>query len=176
MTQTDKEYAFALFSLATENTDLDEYEKALKEIENIFKRNPDYIKVLASPAIPLSERITLIDKAFGGGYTEIIISFIKVLCDNGHIKNIRNCIEAFCDLVRNHKRRTVATIYYVEPLAEGQKAELIEKLQKVSGKIIEPEFIKDEGLIGGIKVQFDDKIIDGSIKKRLDKAKGEMSK
>ena len=176
MTQTNKEYATALFSLATENNSVDQYEKSLIEIGNIFKENPDYIKVLESPAIPLSERIAFIDKAFEGTYTEYLVSFIKVLCENGHITEIISCIDAFCDLVRIYKNRTIATIYYVEPLTEEQKASLIEKLQKISGKVIEPEYIKDEGLIGGIKVQIDDKIFDGSIKNRLNKAKGEMNK
>ena len=176
MTQTNKEYATALFSLATEKNSVDQYEKSLIEIGNIFKENPDYIKVLESPAIPLSERIAFIDKAFESTYTEYLVSFIKVLCENGHIAQILDCIEAFCDLVRIYRNRTIATVYYVEPLTEEQKTALIEKLQKISGKVIEPEFIKDESLIGGIKVQIDDKIMDGSIKNRLDKAKGEMNK
>lgn len=176
MTQIDKEYASALFSLATENNAVDEYEKSLLEIEGVFKENPDYIKVLESPAIPLSERISFIDKAFEDTYTEFIVSFIKVLCENGHISQIGNCIDSFCDLVRIYKNRTIATVYYVEPLSQEQKSALLEKLQKISGKIIESEFIKDESLIGGIKVQIDDKIMDGSIKNRLNKAKGEMSK
>lgn len=176
MTQTNKEYATALFSLATENNAVDEYEQSLLEIGNIFNENPDYIKVLESPAIPLSERIAFIDKAFESTYTEYLVSFIKVLCENGHIAQIVSCIESFCDLVRIYKNRTIATVYYVEPLTEEQKTALIEKLQKISGKVIEPEFIKDESLIGGIKVQIDDKIMDGSIKNRLNKAKGEMNK
>lgn len=176
MTQTNKEYATALFALATENNAVDQYETALKEIYNVFCQNPDYIKVLESPAIPLSERIAFIDQAFEDSFTEYIVSFIKVLCENGHIEKICSCIDEFCDLVRIYKNRTIATVYYVEPLTEAQKTALLEKLQKISGKIIEPVFIKDESLIGGIKVQIDDKIFDGSIKNRLNKAKGEMSK
>ena len=78
--------------------------------------------------------------------------------------------------MRIYRNRTIATVYYVEPLTEEQKTALIEKLQKISGKVIEPEYIKDEGLIGGIKVQIDDKIFDGSVRNRLNKAKGEMNK
>ena len=175
MTQINKEYATALFALAVENNAVDEYEKNLKEIQKVFSENPDYIKVLESPAIPLSERISFIDKAFESTYTEYLVSFIKVLCENGHITEICSCIEAFCDLVRIYKNRTIATVYYVEPLTDEQKTALLEKLQKISGKVIEPEFIKDESLIGGIKVQIDDKIFDGSIKNRLHKAKGVIS-
>ena len=175
MTQTNKEYANALFSLAAEHQAIEQYEKSLKKIGNIFCENQDYIKILESPAIPLSERISLIDEAFGSTYTEYLVSFIKVLCENGHINEICSCIEEFCNLVRIYKNRTIATIYYVEPLSEEQKNALLEKLQKISGKIIEPEFVKDESLIGGIRVQIDDKIFDGSIKHRLNKAKGVIS-
>ena len=77
--------------------------------------------------------------------------------------------------MRIYKNRTIAFVYYVEPLSVEQKTALLDRLQKISGKIIEPRFIKDESLIGGIKVQIDDKIFDGSIKNRLQKAKGVIS-
>ena len=172
MTQINKEYAIALFNLAVENDAVEEYENGLQSINKFFEDNPDYIKVLESPAIPLSERISFIEDAFGKSYTEYLVSFIKVLCENGHITEICSCISEFQNLLRVYENRTVATVYYVEPLTDQQKTALLDKLQKISGKIIEPEFIKDESLIGGIKVQIDDKIFDGSIKNRLNKAKG----
>lgn len=176
MTQTNKEYASALFSLAIQTDAVDEYEKSLQQLKMVFEENQDYIKLLESPAIPMSERAALIDEAFGNTCSEYLLSFIKVLCENGHIKEICSCIEEFFNLVRVYKNRTIATIYYVEPLTQEQKTALLDKLQKISGKIIEPQFIKDESLIGGIKVQIDDKTFDGSIKNRLHKAKGEMNK
>lgn len=175
MTQINKEYAIALFNLAVENDAVKEYENCLQKIQKVFEDNPEYIRVLESPAIPLSERIYFIEEAFGKNYTEYLVSFVKVLCENGHIAEICSCISEFQNLVRIYENRTVATVYYVEPLTEKQKSSLLEKLQKISGKVIEPEFVKDESLIGGIKVQIDDKIFDGSIKNRLNKAKGVIS-
>lgn len=175
MTQINKEYAIALFNLAVENDAVEEYENCLQNINKVFEENHEYIKVLESPAIPLSERISFIEEAFGKTYTEYLVSFIKVLCENGHIAEICSCISEFQNLVRIYKNRAIATVYYVEPLTDEQKTALLDKLQKISGKVIEPEFIKDESLIGGIKVQIDDKIFDGSIKNKLQKAKGVIS-
>ncbi len=175
MTQINKEYAIALFNLAAENDAVEEYENCLQNINKVFEGNPEYIKVLESPAIPLSERISFIEEAFGKTYTEYLVSFLKVLCENGHIAETCSCIDEFQNLVRIYKNRTIATVYYVEPLTDEQKTALLDKLQKIIGKAIEPEFIKDESLIGGIKVQIDDKIFDGSIKNRLTKAKGVIS-
>lgn len=175
MTQTSKEYAAALFSLAIENNSVDEHEKSLMEIGNIIKENPEYIQMLQSPAIPLSERIAAVDSAFEGRYAEYLVSFIKVLCENGHIDQLFSCVEDFCELVRSYRNRTIAKIYYVEEPSDEQKSALIKKLQKITNKAIEPEFIKDDELIGGIKIQIDDKIMDGSIRNRLNKAKGVIS-
>lgn len=175
MTQTNKEYASALFMLGVENGAVDEYESHLESIRDIFEKTTDYIKVLESPAIPLSERLSLIDEAFEKNSPEYIVSFIKILCENGHIREICQCIDEFKELVRIYKNRTVATVYYVEPLTDEQKDALLKKLETVSGKNVETVYVKDENLIGGIKVQIDDKIFDGSIKNRLNKAKGVIS-
>ena len=77
--------------LAAENNILSEYKDQLKRIKDLLQDNPDYIDVLESPAIPLSERIELVDKAFSEGYHEYIVSFIKLLCENRHVKKLCSC-------------------------------------------------------------------------------------
>ena len=174
MTQTAKEYASALFMLASENGCCSEFAQHLNHINALIDDSPEYIRFLESPAIPLSERLGAIDAAFGS-MPEYIVSFIKVLCENGRIAHIKDCITEFNELFRISENKAVATVYYVEPLTEDQKTALLKKLCAVSGKNIEAEYIEDTSLIGGIKVILDDKTIDGSIANRLNKAKGVIS-
>ena len=175
MTQTNKEYATALFSLATENNSVDQYEKSLIEIGNIFKENPDYIKVLESPAIPLSERVSFIDDAFGAVYTEYLVSFIKVLCENGKMRTILLCIDEFETLARAFSNRAIATVYSAVELSDEQKDAVCKKLEAITNKRIDPIYIIDESLIGGMKIEVDGKTFDGSIKHRLGDIKDVMS-
>lgn len=166
----------SLFMIATENDAVSEYAECLTQVKNLFSENPDYIKILQSPAIPMSERIDLINQAFKDFAIENILSFLKILCENGRLDTIHDCIKEFFEFVRISENRVVANIYYVEPLSDAQKEKLLNKLNKVCNKIITPNYIKDDSLIGGIKVQIEDTVFDGSLIKRLDTIKGVIGK
>ena len=176
MTDVAIEYAEALFMLASENNCLDEYKEKLGTIADAISESPEIIDVFDSPAILLSERLAVVDKIFGEGYPEYIVSTVKLLCENRCAKHLSRIISEFLLLTREAENRTRATVYYVEPLSDEQKAALVEKLMKVSGKTVEAEYVEDKSLIGGIKVVLDDKLLDGSVSGRLSKIKGVIGK
>lgn len=170
MAQTEREYARALFNLATEENSVEQYCEELCALKTVFAENPDYVEFLACPAIPLSERTAAIDEAFGT-MTEHVVSFIKVLCENGRIRTVNACAEEYILLAMAHSNRTVADIYSAVPLDDEQKQSVIIKLEKLTGKSIDPIYTVDESLIGGIKINVAGKTYDGSIKHRLGKMK-----
>ena len=175
MKETYNEYAEALFILGAENGRLDAFSENLREADRLIEENPDYLEVLDSPAIPLSERLSAIDEAFSGAFDEYIVSFLKLMCENNHIRELRESIKEFSHLLMSYQNRTVATVYYAQEPPEEQKTALSNKLSKISGKTVEANYIKDASLLGGIKVLLDDKTLDGSIKGRLNKVKGMIS-
>ena len=175
MKQTNKEYAEALFILGAENDSLDRYCDDLEMIKGVTDEQGEYLKILSSPAIPLSERLSLIDGAFSGRCAEYVLYFLKLLCENNHIGELKSCIKEFESLVMDYKNRTKATVFYAEELGVSQKSRLVKKLSELSGKTVEAEYIKDSSLLGGIKVLLGDKTLDGSIKGRLNKVKGMIS-
>lgn len=175
MKETSKEYAKALFLIAVEKDCVKEYCESLSNVDTLIKENPDYLKVLSSPAIPLAERLDLVEQAFSKELPQEMVYFLKILCENGRIFSLGECIREFYDLVKIMENRTKATVYYVSPLSEEQKEKLLQKLSKISGKIVEAEYIKDDSLIGGIKVQLGDKLFDGSLSGRVNKVKGVIS-
>lgn len=175
MIQTEREYAEALFTLAIEENSTEEYLGCLGTIKNIFEENPDYIEFLNSPAIALSERLTSIDEAFDGRMPQYVVSFIKVLCENGKMRTILTCIDEFEKLARAFSNRAIATVYSAIELNDGQKAALCKKFETLTNKKIDPIYIIDESLIGGIKIEVDGKTFDGSIKHRLGEIKDVMN-
>lgn len=175
MKETNKEYAEALFLIACEKDCVREYSDCLCGIETLINENPGYLKVLGSPAIPLGERLSLIEESFSASVPEEIVSFLKILCENGRIFGLCECIDEFHNLVKIMQNRTKATVYYVSPLSDEQKEKLLQKLGNISGKTVEAEYIKDESLIGGIKVQLGDKLFDGSLSGKIHKVKGVIS-
>lgn len=175
MMQTEREYAEALFSLAAEENSVEEYSQALLVVKEIIAENPDYIELLASPAIPMSERLAAIDEAFEGRMPEYAVSFMKLLCENGRIRTLEACADEFYSLAVAFSNRISAVIYSAVDLNDSQKSGVCAKLEKLTGKSIDPVYIIDESLIGGLKIEVDGKVIDGSVKHRLGEIKDVMN-
>ena len=167
MRQNDREYAEALFELAAEENNAEGYLLDLTLIEEVIKEEPEYISLLSSPAIPMSERLGAIKEAFEGRVCENVLSFLMLLCENSNANILLDCIEQFKALALCVSETAKARIISAFPLSDSQKKALCEKLEKTSGKVILPEYIIDKSLIGGIKVEIDGKSYDGSLSRRL---------
>ncbi len=172
MADLSKEYATALFSLAREKGLVENFKAELDDIKSALCENEDYLLILRSPALSLGARLDLIDSAFGKDTHEYIISFLKLICENGDIDCLISCLEEFFSLCKELENRIVAKVYYVKEPSSAQKERLIKKLANMTGKEIDVIYIEDNSLIGGIKIELDDKIIDGSISARLTNIKG----
>ena len=167
MVQTSKEYAEALFSLALEENCVDEFSSALVAIYRIAESEPDYVEFLASPAIPVSEKTAAIDEAFGEKFPEHIVSFLKVMCENGHARALCSCIKEFAELTMSASGKAMAEVVSAAPLTNEQKSALTSKLSKLTSKTVEAIYTVDPTLIGGIKIEIEGKTYDGSINKKL---------
>lgn len=170
MADLSKEYTAALFALAMENGLVDEFKKELNEIKSAI--DEDYVLILKSPALSLGSRLEIIEEAFGSKMHEYIVSFIKLLCENGEIELLPSTIDEFFALCHDLENRVRAKIYYVKEPSTAQKERLEAKLNEITGKKIDALYIKDSSLIGGIKIELDGKIIDGSLSARLSNIKG----
>ena len=175
MADLSKEYATAIFSLAKEKDLLSEIKLELEKIKTVISENRDYLLILSSPALGLGSRLNLIDEAFGDNH-EYVISFLKLLLENGHIASLSNCIDEFFCLCKALENRQVAKIYYVKEPTPEQKQRLLDKLEARTNKKIDAIYIEDKALIGGIKVELEDLIIDGSLTSRLLNIKGVIDK
>lgn len=173
--QTEREYAEAMFAIASECGECEEYLGALTDIRKILSEAPEYIEFLASPAIALTERCAAIDEAFGS-CPEHIPSFLKILCENGRIKGVLECIDEFEKLVNAAKNTVSAVVVSVIELDGEQKEKLQKKLEKVTKKSVCTTYKVDSTLIGGIRVELDGVTYDGSIKSRLDEVKDVITK
>ena len=166
MKEVVKEYAQALFMIAKEKDMVDAYSDALKQIDTLVDEHKEYTEFLSSPALPLSERLSAIDEAFGS-YPEEIASLLKLLCEAGHIKEIKECIEEFIDLENMLEKSVAADVYSSIELSYEQKEKLTQKLESKFGKNVIANFEVDKSLIGGIKIVMEDEVLDGSLEKRL---------
>ncbi|MBR5923517.1 MAG: F0F1 ATP synthase subunit delta [Clostridia bacterium] len=167
MISTSNDFAAALFMLAMEEDKLDVILSDLLKVKDAFDDNPDYILLLSSPGIPKRERLAAIDSSFGESLSEYTVNFLKVLCEHGKMTEIGECIKIFRELKKQAENRVTARVRSAVALDDAQTSRLKEILEKKLGSQVKIKQIIDKSMLGGVKIEFEDKIIDGSIQRQL---------
>lgn len=166
MTEISKEYGTALFMLACEKNAKKEYAEALATLQKVFTENPDYLPFLASPAVTLGERLSAIDKAFAS-LPEDMVSYVKLLCEKGRISCFFESAEVFYSLLQVSEEKLTAKVTSAVVLTDEEQSALITKLEALCHKDVTLECYIDETLLGGLLVEIEGKVLDGTLKSRL---------
>ncbi len=174
MNNSNSEYSKALFMLALEHNKLEDYAECLKNIKTVISEATEYLEYLFSPAEPLSRRLSSIEEAFSSAPEHIVV-FLKLLCENGRVRELPLLIEDFFDLKRIYENSIVAKISSAVPLSDSQKQKLESKLTDTYKKHITAVYEVDKNLIAGMKIEIDGKTLDGSTSRKLSLIKGAMN-
>lgn len=168
MTKTARLYGGSLYDLTVEEGCSEQTMEELTAIEAIFKENPDYLRVLAEPSIPRAERVGLLDAAFGGQIGVYLLNFLKVLCENGLLREFAGCAAAYAERYDEDHGIVQATVTSALSLDEGQLAALKARLEKMSGKTVRLRSQVDGSILGGLRVDLAGHQYDGTIEGRLE--------
>ena len=175
MTELSKEYATALFMLAYEENKQKLYAEVLESVKKTFLDNPQYEELLSSPSISLKERLWMIDQAFAGIVPEHILSYLQLLCEKGRVCHFVESVDAYKALLDASERVSNATITSAVPLTEEEKSKLLRRLERMGNGKVKATYFVDEALLGGIIVDVDGEIMDGSLRHRLQDIKEVMN-
>lgn len=175
MTDVAREYGEALFQLAVETDTAEAVSDGLALVGELVAAEPAYTALLASPAIPLTERLGALREAFEGRVPGAVLSFLCLLCENGRIGLFAECAEAFEQLYRERLRTVEATVLSATPLTDDQQRRLVQALQQKTGRRVNITCAVDPTLLGGVVVEMDGVRMDGSLKHRLQALKDVMN-
>ena len=176
MTATGNNYAEALFMLAREENSIDEFYESLKTVRLTLEENGEYLQFLSTPSIPKDERTAALEGAFGGRINKNVLSFLQLLCVHGKAETFFECVAEYERLREWASESVVATVETAVELSDSQKQALIKALEKRTGKSVTLNCIKNSSLLGGVRVEIDGEILDGSIKNNLKRAREVIGK
>ena len=140
----------------------------MQTIRQIFRENPDYVKLLSEPSIPKEERTKLLDTAFGTEAERYLVNFLKLLCERGILGEYSGCCEEFTRRYNVDHNIATAVVTSAVALTDEQMAALKDKLEKISGKTVTLTQKTDPTVLAGLKVELEGKQLDGTVKSRLD--------
>lgn len=160
-------YANALFSIALEENQVDFYRKEIKMIRKIFFENEDLIHLFSSHFIDEKEKNDVVDQIFSNENINIV-NFIKIIIRNKRATSIIKIFDEFIKDCNQDLKIKSGTIYSVNELNQKQINDLEKALESKLKCQVELINVIDKKLIGGIKIQVEDQIFDGSIKNKLE--------
>jgi F-type H+-transporting ATPase subunit delta len=163
-----KAYGRALFLITEEENLSDKVLADVKTAEKSLRLNPEYVKLLDSPAIPKEERVALADKAFNSLNVNLL-NLIKILIekrDARYFNKVANEYYSLYDESRGILRVEAVTAI---PLTDSQRDAMTKKLSSSLNKTVILSNTVDKTTLGGVKIRYSGVQLDGSVKTRLDK-------
>ncbi|MCM1190255.1 MAG: ATP synthase F1 subunit delta [bacterium] len=166
-----KTYGEALFETALESGE----EKAgelLEEINGIRKilaENPRFDELMMHPGIPKQEKLKVADSVFRGRVSDELANFLAVIVTKERYGELPAIFDYFTDRVKELKKIGVAYVTTAVELSAAQKDAVRAKLLETSGyREMEMHYKTDPAIIGGMVVRIGDRVVDSSIRTKLD--------
>lgn len=172
-----KRYAEALYAIARENNLTLQVDSDLTELSGVWRDQLLLRSVLTSPRIELSlKRQTAEGLSKGLKMQKPMLNLLYLLLDKGRIDLISDLAREFSALHDAHSGRVRAHCKTARPLTEVQLDLLKAKLMKITGaKEVIVTLENDPSLLAGFVVKIDGKIIDGSLKGKLQRLQSSIT-
>lgn len=167
MNEIIREYSAGLFALAEEEGCEEELLAQSREIKSLLSR--EYLHLLINPAIPKEQRLSFVTGAFGeeSGVNRYLLNFMRLMTERGLATELPACFDEYEKLYFEKFGIVRVKAVSAFPLSEEQKKRLAEKMEKNTGKRVEVEYTVDKTLLGGMRLDFGNRMIDDSVETKL---------
>ena len=168
-------YATALFDLARETNAIDAVQADLDRFDALLAESADLNRLVRSPAFTTGQQLTaltaVLERAGIGG---LAAKFLKLVTTNRRLFAVRDIIRAFRAFVAQHKGEATAQVTVAEPLKDEHVQSLRSALKAVSGKNVDLDIKVDPAIIGGLIVKLGSRMVDTSLRTKLNAIKHAM--
>ena len=175
MSQLASTYAQALYGLAKEENADSQILSQLDALALSFAQEPGFVRLLSAPELSKQERCQILDDSFREKVHPYVLNFMKLLTEKGYMRHFADCCKAYHDLYNEDHGILPVRVFTAVPMNAGQTEKLTAKLSSITGKTVELQCKIDPSLLGGVRLDYDGKRVDGTVKSRLD-AVGQLLK
>lgn len=168
-------YATALFELALEEHAIDAVKADLDRFDAMLAESPDLQRLVRSPVFTAEEQTkalsAVLDRAGIGG---IAARFLKVVSSNRRLFAAPDMIRGFRTLVALHRGEASATVTVAEKPSDAHLAAIKDALKAVTKKDVQIDVKVDPSIIGGLIVKLGSRMVDTSLRTKLNAIKHAM--
>ena len=172
---TSNSYASALYELSKENSELDQVEDGMKNLNKLLNESPDFKEMILSPTVAKEDKKNVIfliaDK---NNFSETLKKFLGFIAIKNILFFLSKIIESFLNLVSNSKGELKAKLISSKKLSIDEQKKIEKELSEDFKSPLNIDYEYDPNLIAGLIVQIGSIMIDTSIKTKLKKLEKNM--
>ena len=167
-------YAQAVFNVARAENMVDQVEDELRQLKDEITNNLELKKNLTDPSIENYEKIKVMLEILGDDGSKAIKSFAAMMVILDAIDSFEQTYKDFVELTNQLKRQVSIEVLSVIELDKEILNEIKENVDKKTGLDVRIKNVLDKNIIGGIVIKIGDKVIDLSIKDKLEDLKNKL--
>ncbi|KNF09717.1 ATP synthase subunit delta [Gottschalkia purinilytica] len=170
-----KRYAEALFEVGFELDKLEQFKDEIKSISSVFESEPKLNNIFTHPRLSKSEKKDILSSLFQGKVSNEVLNLCYITVDKGRERYLKDISEEYKKISNIAQGIVEAKAITAIPMDDKEVITLQNKLSSQLGKKVILSNIVDKSIVGGVLVKLGNKVIDGSIKGRLEQIQRDLN-
>ena len=160
-------YAQAILAVASAESNAAQVEDEIYRFSQVLQSSEELKSTLSDASIPSTLRQQIVEDLLDGQVTQTTVALVSMIVAAGMGGDIKAIADKVVGLGAESRDKAVAEVYSVVDLSSDQQQRLAAALKSATGKDVEMKVIIDESVMGGLLVQIEDEVIDGTVRTRL---------
>lgn len=166
--KTAKRYAHSLLAVANEQKLTNKVLADCQLISNTISGSRELKVFLKSPIVKQEKKLAVLKELFFDSITSLTITFIDIVTKKDRLTVLNDIALQYEELYNQQEGILRIKVKTAKELSSKEQKSLEKSLSKRTGKTIQMLLEVDPELLGGLTVQIQDTIVDGSVKNKLD--------
>lgn len=174
--QVNSTYGDALFELAVEEKQVDSILEELTGLLQIMEENEELLSLMTHPEVLKDDKLKMLENIFQGRVSDAVMGMLLIVVKNDRSAELPAICEYVIGRLKEYKRIGIAYVTSAVRLTQEQKAKIEERLIATTDYVtMEMHYKEDASLIGGLIIRMEDRVVDSSIKRQLERMSATLS-
>lgn len=170
-------YATSLFEVCQKAGGDTAVQETLDELDAILemaRQDAAFNEFLASQVLPAKRRAASLRTVFEGKVSARTLTFLLVLNDKDRLSRLPSMIQAFHEKAQEAFGRLEIDVHTAGPISSADLSTIRDRLAAALDKEVVAHHRSDPAMLGGLKLRFGDRLVDGSIATRLRRMRDQL--
>lgn len=164
-----RNYAEALLALATKADNREGFGAMIRDVAHAMQQDATLRLFLESPRVGAADKNAVLGKAFGDRVPRLFLRFLYTLVNNRRQLLIPEIATEYVTLVEQAEGRVHAEVTVASPMSAADLEGVAKRLSTMVGKTVVPHVTVNPAIVGGLIVKIGDTVMDGSVRRRLER-------